>query len=85
MSNILQQDISEEFFIVIEVITGVREFVLLIFMQVDIMREFYGEYANEKVYISKCADTNHQIEEDIEVVVVDPIYFRPTVVEVLTL
>lgn len=80
---ILQQDTPEDFVIATGVTTRVREFVRMAFAELGISVIFQGEGAKEKGYVGKCANPQYQLEEGMEVVAVDPQYFRPTEVELL--
>jgi GDPmannose 4,6-dehydratase len=80
---ILQQDTPEDFVIATGVTTRVREFVRMAFAELGISIIFQGEGVKEKGYIGKCFNPQYQLEEGLEVVAVDPQYFRPTEVELL--
>ena len=53
------------------------------FAEVGIELEFKGEGENEKAYVTKCNNSEYQLEIGKEVLAVDPRYFRPTEVELL--
>ncbi len=80
---ILQQDEPEDFVIATGITTRVREFVRLAFAELGIEIVFQGEGVKEKGYVSSCSHPDYQLEAGIEVVAVDPAYFRPTEVELL--
>ncbi|MES2775221.1 MAG: GDP-mannose 4,6-dehydratase [Bacteroidota bacterium] len=80
---ILQQDEPEDFVIATGITTRVREFVRLSFAELGIEIVFQGEGIKEKGYVAFCSHPEYQLEEGIEVVAVDPAYFRPTEVELL--
>jgi GDPmannose 4,6-dehydratase len=79
----LQQETPEDFVIATGVTTRVREFVRMAFAELGIELVFRGKGAEEKGYVAKCSNASYQLEEGVEVVVVDPKYFRPTEVELL--
>jgi len=83
MWRILQQETPEDFVIATGVTTRVREFVRLAFLELGITVIFQGEGVKEKGYVAKCENPKYQLEEGLEVVAVDPQYFRPTEVELL--
>ncbi len=78
----LQQDKPEDFVIATGVTTTVREFVSLSFAEAGIEVEFKGSGVNEKGYVKKCTG-GFQLPEGMEIVAVDPKYFRLTEVELL--
>ncbi|MEO7310410.1 MAG: GDP-mannose 4,6-dehydratase [Chitinophagaceae bacterium] len=80
---ILQRDEPEDYVIATGVTTRVREFVRMAFVELGIEVVFQGEDAKEKGYVSVCSNPDYQLEEGLEVVCVDPAYFRPTEVELL--
>ena len=45
--------------------------------------EFTGSGANEVAKVSKCNNSNYQLEIGKEVLAIDPKYFRPTEVDLL--
>ena len=53
------------------------------FAEVGIELDFVGKGANEKAIVIKCKNPNYQIELGKEVLSVDPLYFRPTEVDLL--
>jgi GDPmannose 4,6-dehydratase len=61
----------------------VREFVRMSFAEVGIELEFTGVGVNEKAIVSKCNNSEFQLELGKEVLSVDPSYFRPTEVDLL--
>jgi GDPmannose 4,6-dehydratase len=79
----LQQEKPEDFVIATGITTHVREFIRMAFAELGIGIVFRGEGAKEKGYIESCSDPDYQLEKGIEVVAVDPQYFRPTEVELL--
>jgi GDPmannose 4,6-dehydratase len=83
MWMILQADEPEDWVIATGKTTSVRDFVRMSFAEVGIELEFKGEGVNEKAYISKCNNSDYQLEIGKEVLSVDPKYFRPTEVDLL--
>ncbi|MDW7693192.1 GDP-mannose 4,6-dehydratase [Flammeovirgaceae bacterium SG7u.111] len=83
MWRILQHDTPEDFVIATGITTTVRDFVKLSFAEVGIEVAFDGEGVDEKGTVVKCNNPDYQLEEGIEVVAIDPRYFRPTEVELL--
>ena len=63
--------------------TSIREFVILSFKYVGIEIEFRGTGLNEKGYVKSCSNKDYKLEIGKEVISVDPIYFRPTEVDLL--
>lgn len=80
---ILQQSTPEDFVIATGITTPVRDFVKMAFSEVGIQIEFSGEGIEEKGYIAACDNSDYSLEIGMEVVAVDPAYFRPTEVELL--
>lgn len=80
---ILQQEIPEDFVIATGVTTRVREFIRMAFAELGIEIVFKGEGEKEKGYVASCSNPAYQLEAGLEVVAVDPKYFRPTEVELL--
>ncbi len=83
MHLILQQDKPDDFVIATGVTTEVREFVRMAFAEVGVTLRFSGSGADEKAFIEKCSNPDFQIPVGKEVLSVDPMYFRPTEVELL--
>ena len=83
MWMILQADEPEDWVIATGVTTTVRDFVKMAFACCGIELEFRGEGVDEKGYIKACSNPEYQLEPGMEVVAVDPRYFRPTEVELL--
>jgi GDPmannose 4,6-dehydratase len=83
MWMILQADEPEDWVIATGVTTTVRDFVKMSFAYLGIDLEFYGKGVNEKGIVKSCRNPKYQIDEGVEIVSVDPEYFRPTEVEIL--
>ncbi len=79
----LQQGKPEDFVIATGVTTTVRDFIRMSFNEVGIELAFEGEGVNEIARIAKCNNPNHQLTEGAVVLKIDPVYFRPTEVELL--
>lgn len=79
----LQQDTAEDFVIATGKTTTVRDFIRLAFGVVGITLDFVGEGVDEKALVKNCSNPTYQLPIGREVVVVDPIYFRPTEVDLL--
>lgn len=78
----LQQENAEDFVIATGVTTTVRDFVKLSFAEAKIELEFQGSGINEKGFVKKCSG-EFQLPTGMEVVAVDPKYFRHTEVDLL--
>ena len=83
MWMMLQQEQPEDFVIATGVTTSIREFVIKAFQQVGVELNFQGEGINERAFVVQCKNPEFQLEEGLEVVGVDPNYFRPTEVDLL--
>ncbi len=83
MWMILQADKPEDWVIATGKNTTVRDFVRLAFEEVGIELEFKGKGVDEKAYIASCNKDEYQLEIGKEVLSVDPLYFRPTEVDLL--
>ena len=83
MWMILQAEKPEDWVIATGKTTTVREFVRMSFAEVGIELEFTGMGVNEKATVSKCNNSEFQLEIGKEVLSIDPTYFRPTEVSLL--
>ena len=83
MWMILQAKEPEDWVIATGKTTTVREFVKMAFNELGIELKFTGKGLNEKAIVSKCNDSEFQVEIGKEVLSVDPNYFRPTEVDLL--
>jgi GDPmannose 4,6-dehydratase len=83
MWRILQQPEPQDFVIATGITTVVRDFVQLAFAEAGITIGFSGSGLNEKGFVVSCAHERYQVETGRVVVAVDPVYFRPTEVELL--
>lgn len=80
---ILQQETAEDFVIATGITTTVRDFVKLAFAEVGVEIEFKGAEENEEGFVKSCSNPEYQLEIGQKVVAVDPVYYRPTEVELL--
>jgi GDPmannose 4,6-dehydratase len=91
MYLMLQQPKAEDYVIATGITTEVREFVRMSFADLGIGIEFKGSGVDEIGFISSIDKTrmeflelkSHQLTIGNEVVFVDPLYFRPTEVDLL--
>lgn len=83
MWMILQADEPEDWVIATGKTTPVREFVRMSFAEVGIELEFRGQGVEEKGFIKYCSNPDYQLPLGLEVLAVDPKYFRPTEVDLL--
>jgi GDPmannose 4,6-dehydratase len=83
MWRILQQDKAEDYVIAMGETTYVRDFIVMAFKEVGIDIEFKGEGLNEKGYVVSCNNPLYQLEIGKIIIAVDPIYFRPSEVDLL--
>ena len=83
MWMILQADEPEDWVIATGVTTSVRDFVKMAFSCVGIELQFQGVGINEIGTIKSCSNPKYQLEKGVEVLSVDPGYFRPTEVDIL--
>lgn len=79
----LQQKTPEDFVIATGITTKVRDFVRMAFAEVGVEIEFKGKGVKERAVVKACKNKNFQLKKGMEVVAVDPAYFRPTEVELL--
>ena len=83
MWRILQQDVAEDYVIATGVITTVRDFIKLSFLEVGVELSFSGEGVTEVGIINSCSNPEYRLTLGQIVVAVDPEYFRPTEVKLL--
>jgi GDPmannose 4,6-dehydratase len=79
----LQQDVAEDFVIATGITTTVREFLSKTFSELGITIEFSGKGLDEKAVVIKSDNPEFFVKKGQEVVKIDPVYFRPTEVELL--
>lgn len=80
---ILQQDVPEDFVIATGTTTSVRDFILMAFNEVGIKISFEGSGVDEKGIVASCSNTKYQLPLGKPVIAIDPVYFRPTEVDLL--
>jgi GDPmannose 4,6-dehydratase len=83
MYLILQQDKPDDYVISTGVTTEIREFVRKTFAELNVDIAFKGEGINEKGVIAKVENPEYKFLEGKTVVEIDPLYFRPTEVDLL--
>ena len=80
---ILQQDKAEDYVIATGITTTVRDFVKLAFERVGVTLEFKGKDENEEAFVVACSNADFQLPVGKKVLAIDPVYYRPTEVELL--
>lgn len=80
---ILQQDKPEDFVISTGVTTPVREFIRMSFREVGVELDFNGEGVDETAMVISSSNPEYVFKAGQIVVRIDPVYFRPTEVELL--
>lgn len=80
---ILQQEKAEDYVIATGITTTVRDFVKMAFERVGITLEFKGTDENEEAFVVSCSNPEFQLPAGKKVLAVDPVYYRPTEVELL--
>jgi GDPmannose 4,6-dehydratase len=83
MWKMLQLETPEDFVIATGETRTVREFLIRAFEEVGIEIAFKGTGVDEVGFITKCRNPDYQLEIGMEVIQIDPEYFRPTEVELL--
>lgn len=83
MYLIVQQELPDDYVIATGINTEVREFVRKAFSEAGIEIEYKGNGAEEKGYIISAKDEYLSLKSGMEVVAVDPHYYRPTEVDLL--
>jgi GDPmannose 4,6-dehydratase len=78
----LQQDIPEDFVLATGITTTIRDFVIMAFLEIGVELGFKGSGIEEVGFVLKNRG-EYKLVEGMEVVKVDPKYFRPTEVELL--
>jgi GDPmannose 4,6-dehydratase len=80
---ILQQDQAEDYVIATGITTTVRDFVKMAFERIGVTLEFRGKDENEEAFVVACTNPEYQLTIGQKVLAVDPVYYRPTEVELL--
>ncbi len=83
MWRILQQDQPDDFVIATGVTTTVRDFVTKSFIELGMEILFKGKGVNEQGVVVRCNHPQYQLPEGQVVVRIDPVYYRPTEVDLL--
>jgi GDPmannose 4,6-dehydratase len=78
----LQQDKPDDYVIATGVTTSVRDFIRIAFQKVGVELDFLGKGIDEKAIVKSC-DGKYAFKEGQEVVRIDPLYYRPTEVDIL--
>ena len=78
----LQQDRADDYVIATGVTTSVRDFVRFAFQKVGVELEFTGNGVEETAVVKSC-DGNYSFKTGQKVVRIDPVYYRPTEVDML--
>ena len=79
----LQAETPEDFVIATGETRTVREFLIAAFSEAGIAIEFKGEGVDEKGFVTACLHDDYDVQVGQEVICIDPVYFRPTEVELL--
>ena len=79
----LQQPEPEDYVIATGVTTSVREFVVRSFSELGIKIGFKGKGVDEKGFIESADTRKWLVKPEQEVVCIDPMYFRPSEVDLL--
>ena len=82
MYLMLQQDVPEDFVLATGITTTIRDFIILAFREIGVELGFKGSGIEEVGFVLK-NNGEYKLFEGMEVVKVDPKYFRPTEVELL--
>lgn len=82
MWRILQNDKPEDFVLATGITTTVRDFVIKSFNYLGIELEFSGENENEIGKVKSC-NGSYKLEIGKTVIKIDPLYYRPTEVDLL--
>jgi GDPmannose 4,6-dehydratase len=80
---ILQQSKPEDYVIATGVTTAVRDFVRMAFKEVGVELEFKGSGVNEVGIVVSSSNPDYKVQKGAEVIAVDPVYYRPTEVDLL--
>ncbi len=79
----LQQSEAEDFVIATGITTTVREFAVKAFLEIGVELEFRGEGKEEGGFVASSTNPEFPLKPGKKVVAVDPLYYRPTEVELL--
>ena len=79
----MQQAVPEDYVVATGITTSVRDFTKMAFDEVGIELEFSGEGVDEIGVVTACRDPRYQVPIGQTIVEIDPVYFRPTEVDLL--
>ena len=79
----MQQEKAEDYVIATGITTSIRDFLKMAFGEVGIEIEFTGAGVDETGIVTACRDVRYQVPVGRKVVEVNPVYFRPTEVDLL--
>src|SRR5215204_4620480 len=79
----MQQDEPADYVIATGMATSVRDFTRMAFEEVGVELEFTGSGMDEKGIVNACRDPRFNVPTGKTVVAVNPVYFRPTEVDML--
>lgn len=79
----LQQSQPEDFVIATGTMTTVRDFAVKAFAEIGVGLEFRGQGKEEGGFVVSCSNPEFQLKTGKQVIAVDPLYYRPTEVELL--
>jgi len=82
MWSILNHDTPDDFVLATGSNYSIRDFIIKAFNIIDIELDFYGEGVNEVILVKKNYG-NYNLKEGQVVIRIDPMYFRPTEVDLL--
>jgi len=80
---ILQHSVSDDFVVATGITTSVREFMLKSFAQLGIVLAFRGKGVDEVGYVKSIERDGLKVKAGDVIVKIDPVYFRPTEVDLL--
>jgi len=80
---ILQQSVPDDFVVATGVTTSVRDFMLKSFARLGIVLAFRGKGVDEIGYVKSVEAEGVKVKAGDVIVRIDPVYFRPTEVELL--
>lgn len=80
---ILQQSVPDDFVVATGVTTSVRDFMLKSFARLGIVLAFRGKGVDEVGYVKSVEADGVKVKAGDVIVRIDPVYFRPTEVELL--
>jgi GDPmannose 4,6-dehydratase len=80
---ILQHSVPDDFVVATGKTTSVREFIVKAFNRLGIVIGFKGEGVNEVGFVKEVLNDKVKVKRNDIVIKIDPVYFRPTEVELL--